>query len=88
MKLDIKDIRLLLEEHFSGNIVYQPIHLTDTTDIRPVAQLIRSAQILQSTVSTEPRSLTRRDSGLHLRGLLHHDAPKNMQTGHPSRQGR
>lgn len=72
MKLDVSAIKDILELHFSGDLVYQPVHVTGDAALRPVAQLIPARQILQSLASLEPHSLTRQRSSLHLHGLLHH----------------
>lgn len=71
MKLDIVDIKRLLDENFSGNIVYMPIHRDDSPADRPVAQLMRHPQIPENIDGVEPKSLIRGSSALHLKGLLH-----------------
>ncbi len=83
MRLDLTDIRALLERDFSGNILYQPVHLTQSAHARPLAQLIPTAQLLQSMITQdvaahEPRTLDRDHSALTLRALLHHE-PKPLQ---------
>lgn len=83
MQLDLKSLEARLTRDFGDNIVYQPLRVDgDALRARPVAQLMRSEQILQGVVSDEPRSLTRRaHSGLHLQGLLHHQAPPKIKKG-------
>ncbi len=82
MRLDVPDIRRLLVERFLGerNIVFAPIHVTEDALPRPVAQFTQDASIPPAQNAAEPRSIIRRGSELHLKGLLHH------QTGtHPRR---
>lgn len=73
MRLETKELRLALRERFPGDLLYMPIHLDDSRNARPIAQLTLHPQIPAFIASTEPRSLTRRNSGLHLKGILHHD---------------
>jgi hypothetical protein len=73
MKLSPGDIRARIEAGFSGDLVYQPVHITADSLPRPVAQMTLHPFIASDIADMEPRSLTRKQSSLHIKGLLHHN---------------
>jgi hypothetical protein len=73
MKLSSGDLRLIIEKDFSGDLLYMPLLVTGDSLPRPVAQLTLHPRIPPEITDFEPRSLTRKQSVLHLKGLLHHD---------------
>jgi hypothetical protein len=80
MKLSREDIARLMEARFSGNLVYMPIHMTGSFQPRAVAQMTGRPELAGAVMSTEPRSLSRACSGLHVKGILHH-LPEPKQGG-------
>lgn len=74
MKLEPRELRARLGERFAGkDLVYQPVHMGSDNEERPVAQLTRDPRVPKFTVSTEPRSLSRGNSALHVKGIIHHE---------------
>ena len=77
MRLEKQDVQRLLVERFLGNhsLVYAPIHMTEDKLARPMAQFAQHPSITPVVAGMEPRSLTRQNSSLHVKGLIHHTAP-------------
>ncbi len=73
MKLSPGDLRSLIEKDFAGDLLYPPVHVTQDDLARPIAQLTHHLHIPAEVSDLQARSLTRKQSGLHIKGILHHD---------------
>lgn len=72
MKLSKDDIARLMDMRFSGSLVYMPIHVTEGFQPRAIAQMTGRPELAGAVMSTEPRSLSKACSDLHVKGILHH----------------
>lgn len=81
MKCAPADIGERLQQKFSGNLLYMPIHQTpEDSGPRPAALVF--ADIPSEIGTMDPRSIGRSNSGLHVQGLLHHKAePQHQRKG-------
>ncbi len=76
MILDPRSLRERMRENFTGDLLYMPVHMGDGNNERPVAQLTRHPMVPKFITSTEPRTLTRKGSSLHVKGIIHHEPHK------------